>query len=136
MAYDMTRHFNPVAKEVTFLLGDREVRQAATLVVLMRVEAKFGPAMPLISRLVAHQVTVADLIALLRLILAGKPDLPKGETRWAEAIAPFGTLETAGAIVAFLSYAVAGVHPPQAAEAVEAPATDSADDAAQAEAAA
>jgi len=103
-------HFNRDGKEVTFLLGEGAFPQRATLGVLQRVEARFGPAASLINRLARQDVTVADTGELLGLILRDHHDAPK-KAALVEAMEPVGVRETMGALVAFLAYGMASDMP-------------------------
>lgn len=109
-AYDKARHFNRGAKEVTFLLGEAEFPQRATLGAMQRVEDKFGPATLVIGKLARREVTVRETMDLLGLILRDHKELPKGEAL-AEAIAPVGVVETISAITVWLSYGLASDMP-------------------------
>lgn len=109
-AYDRQKHFHPGTKEVTFLLGDAEFTERATLRILRRIEDKHGPAMGLLGRMVRNEVTISDLLSILGLILRDRAGVPKGDAL-ADAVEAVGLLETIGAVSAFLSFGLAADQP-------------------------
>lgn len=110
LAYDPALHFNQGAKEVTFLLGDAEFPQRATLAIMQRVEERFGPAFTLVERLRKRDVTVRELLELLALILRDREGVPKGAAL-AAAVEPVGVAETIAACVVWLCYGLASDMP-------------------------
>jgi hypothetical protein len=112
-------HFNREAKEVTFLLGDAEFPQRATLGVLQRIEARFGPVAPLIARIARQDFTIAETAELIGMILRDHQAAPK-KGALVEAMEPVGLNETMGALVAFLTYGIASDMPASAEPVTEA----------------
>ena len=103
-------HFNRETKEVTFVLADAEFPQRATLGVLQRIEARYGPAMPLIGRLARQEITIAETAELLGLMLRDHKDVPKKDAM-VQAIMRTSLIETMGALTAFVSYGLASDMP-------------------------
>lgn len=97
------RHFSPATKEVTFILGEREYTQRASLDTLMRIEGKLGACVTLIRRLGDQVLPLADLVELMRLILARHKDAPRGDDL-VEAIGLTGVIPTMIACIRFLGF--------------------------------
>lgn len=100
---------NPIRQEVTFTLveGDAENEFTArpTLLKISAIEAKLGPVVPLINRLLTGSVGVGEMCDLVALILRGVEHAPKHDDIRQQVFAR-GAYTYTGPCADFLSEAI------------------------------
>ena len=100
---------NPIRQDVTFTLveddAENEFVARPTLVKIAAIEAKLGPVVPLINRLLTGTVGVGEMCDLVALILRGVEHAPKHDDIREQVFAR-GAFTYTGPCADFLSEAI------------------------------
>lgn len=95
-----------IRQEVEFPWADGKVRSRPTLARMAEIEGKFGPAMPLLSRLGRQELSLTrEFLPLLWIMLRGLDSVPKAEKQFAEEAFELGAVGFTAAMIEWLSAA-------------------------------